>query len=156
MTAFQRGFYAFFQRNSKDYAFSAWLEAVVTKVGSSTSHLRITTLQLTSSFNSLRGSDHWYRHLKSGYTSTQPHRTMPIHGIAALLEGRVNYGYAVTAVILVVLAATLKAWAGGRKNTWERDWAGKMILVIVSTDPSLLFLSRSTRIYLLCALHALL
>jgi hypothetical protein len=62
---------------------------------------------------------------------------MPIHGIAALLEGRVNYGYAVTAVILVVLAATLKAWSGGRKNTWERDWAGKMILVIVSTDSSL-------------------
>lgn len=62
---------------------------------------------------------------------------MPIHGIAALLEGRVNYGYAVTAVILVVLAATLKAWSGGRKNTWERDWAGKMILVIVSTDLSL-------------------
>jgi hypothetical protein len=63
---------------------------------------------------------------------------MPIHGIAALLEGRVNYGYAVTAVILVILAATLKAWSGGRKNTWERDWAGKMILVIVSTDSSLL------------------
>ncbi|KAH8084036.1 hypothetical protein HD553DRAFT_296451 [Filobasidium floriforme] len=60
---------------------------------------------------------------------------MPIHGIAALLEGRVNYGYAVTAVILVVLAATLKAWSGGRKNTWERDWAGKMILVIADPNP---------------------
>lgn len=57
---------------------------------------------------------------------------MPIHGIAALLEGRVNYRYAVTGVIFVVLVAMLKAWSGGRKNTWERDWAGKMILVIVS------------------------
>jgi hypothetical protein len=27
---------------------------------------------------------------------------------------------------------SVKAWAGGRKCTWEREWAGKMIMVVVS------------------------
>jgi hypothetical protein len=27
---------------------------------------------------------------------------------------------------------SVKAWAGGRKCTWEREWAGKMILIVVS------------------------
>ena len=56
---------------------------------------------------------------------------MPIHGIAALLEGKVNYRYATLAVGVIVVLAMLKAWSGGRKNTWARDWAGKMILVVV-------------------------
>jgi hypothetical protein len=56
---------------------------------------------------------------------------MPIHGIAALLEGKVNYRYAALAVGVIVVLAMLKAWSGGRKNTWARDWAGKMVLVVV-------------------------
>jgi hypothetical protein len=58
MIAFQRGFYAFFQGNRGVHALLAWLEAVVTEVESSTSHL-----QTTSSFNSLRGSEHQNRKL---------------------------------------------------------------------------------------------
>lgn len=30
---------------------------------------------------------------------------------------------------------SVKAWAGGRKCTWEREWAGKMILVVVRRVP---------------------
>lgn len=29
-------------------------------------------------------------------------------------------------------ATYAKARAGGRKCTWERDWAGKMIMIVVS------------------------
>jgi hypothetical protein len=32
---------------------------------------------------------------------------------------------------------SVKAWAGGRKCTWEREWAGKMIMVVVSQSTSL-------------------
>jgi hypothetical protein len=59
--------------------------------------------------------------------------TMPIHGIDSLIEGRVNYSYALIAVGVVTVALSIKAWASGRKNTWERDWAGKMVLVVVGT-----------------------
>jgi hypothetical protein len=56
---------------------------------------------------------------------------MPIHSAASWLG---HYDLANTAA--VVLACTvlwaLKSWLGGRQNTWERDWAGKMILVVVS------------------------
>jgi hypothetical protein len=55
---------------------------------------------------------------------------MPIHSLATLLDG-------VDASTIIVGAATLlgtvslKAWTGGRKCTWEREWAGKMILIVV-------------------------
>lgn len=29
---------------------------------------------------------------------------------------------------------SLKARAGGRKCTWEREWAGKMIMIVVSQN----------------------
>ncbi len=56
---------------------------------------------------------------------------MPIHSIAtAFSDARTEY--ILGAVAAVVLLYSVKIWAGGRKCTWERDWAGKMILIAVS------------------------
>lgn len=57
---------------------------------------------------------------------------MPIHGAAYFLEGRINYPYAITAIGVFLAFIVIKQYAAGRKNTWNRDWAGKHILVIVS------------------------
>lgn len=56
---------------------------------------------------------------------------MPIHSIATYLSA----APATPILIIVVCLATilvLKSWSNGRVNTWERDWGGKMILVLVS------------------------
>ena len=56
---------------------------------------------------------------------------MPIHSAASWLG---HYDLANTAAVVLACTAlwALKSWLGGRQNTWERDWAGKMILVVVS------------------------
>lgn len=56
---------------------------------------------------------------------------MVVHSAATL----VNYIPLQQVLGSTVAAAAIwsvKAWAGGRKCVWERDWAGKMILIVVS------------------------
>lgn len=55
---------------------------------------------------------------------------MPVNSISAALNP-VSANRLVAGGIAAVSLYTLKAWAGGRLNTWERDWSGKLILVVV-------------------------
>lgn len=57
---------------------------------------------------------------------------MPIHGAAEFFSS-VGYSQLVIGAAAVSAVITFKAWAGGRRTTWERDWAGKMIFIIVRT-----------------------
>lgn len=55
---------------------------------------------------------------------------MVVHSAAQL----VNYVPIQQVLGATVAAAglwSIKAWAGGRKCIWEREWAGKMILIVV-------------------------
>lgn len=68
---------------------------------------------------------------------------MVVHSAAQL----VNYIPLQQVLGSTVAAAGLwsvKAWAGGRKCVWERDWAGKMILIVVSTIRGSLLLDTCT------------
>jgi hypothetical protein len=59
---------------------------------------------------------------------------MVVHTAAQIVE----YVSVPTLIAGTVGAAgmwSVKAWAGGRKGTWEREWAGKMIMVVVSQSP---------------------
>ena len=56
---------------------------------------------------------------------------MPIH-LTAWELGDVRPSKLVLAAIALIVLVALKAHFGGRRSTWERDWAGKMILVVVS------------------------
>ena len=56
---------------------------------------------------------------------------MPIHTAAKYLDNASPNQLLFGAVGLLTFYI-VKAWAGGRRCTWEREWAGKMILVVVS------------------------
>jgi hypothetical protein len=58
---------------------------------------------------------------------------MPVHSAASLLT-HTSIGSIIGVSTGVAALVGLKAWSGGRKCTWERDWAGKMILIIVSCE----------------------
>jgi hypothetical protein len=58
---------------------------------------------------------------------------MPIHSLASYLSDAVEVSTVVSVVVGVAGLFAVNRWAAGRKNTWERDWAGKMILVVVSS-----------------------
>lgn len=55
---------------------------------------------------------------------------MPVNYLATYASyvstNRLIYG-----AFLVFGLYLVKAWTGGRRNTWERDWTGKMILIVV-------------------------
>ena len=80
------------------------------------------------------------RHLRTfdlgTFTALSPspshdHRcTMPTHIVASYLQ-HFDTGVLMTSAALLGGSVYLKARAGGRKNTWERDWAGKMIIILV-------------------------
>lgn len=59
---------------------------------------------------------------------------MPIHILGALAETTsISTTLVVYTTCLVGLLLVLKTlWIEGRKCTWERDWAGKFLIVIVS------------------------
>jgi len=69
---------------------------------------------------------------------------MPLHSAASFLDNASSSEVFYGAVGLLALYA-VKAWAGGRKCTWEREWAGKMIWVVVCLVTSLLFLVDTTQ-----------
>ena len=56
---------------------------------------------------------------------------MPIHSAATLL-GDYDLTNVVGALALLAALWFARARINGRRNTRERDWAGKMILVVVS------------------------
>ncbi|WWC90168.1 uncharacterized protein L201_005101 [Kwoniella dendrophila CBS 6074] len=60
---------------------------------------------------------------------------MPVHSLASLF-GNITTSQLVIGAITFALVIFVKAWAGGRKCTWERDWKGKMILVVASPTPT--------------------
>jgi hypothetical protein len=59
---------------------------------------------------------------------------MVVHS-AATLVNYVSVPQVVGGSIVAAGLWSVKAWAGGRKCTWEREWAGKMILVVVGLSP---------------------
>lgn len=54
-----------------------------------------------------------------------------VHSAAQLVE-YVSVQTLIGSTVVAAGAWSVKAWAGGRKCTWEREWAGKMIMVVVS------------------------
>ncbi|ORY27349.1 hypothetical protein BCR39DRAFT_538425 [Naematelia encephala] len=64
---------------------------------------------------------------------------MPIHSVASLVDD-IATNNIILAAFGFATVISLKAWAGGRKCTWERDWAGKMILIVAPPTPSILAL----------------
>jgi hypothetical protein len=73
---------------------------------------------------------------QSTFASVQIHDTieMVVHS-AATLVNYVSVPQVVGGSIVAAGLWSVKAWAGGRKCTWEREWAGKMILVVVGLSP---------------------
>lgn len=61
---------------------------------------------------------------------------MPIHSLATFL-GDTNTSQLFFGAAALATVVGVKAWSGGRKCTWERDWAGKMIMIVVSRDEGL-------------------
>jgi hypothetical protein len=55
---------------------------------------------------------------------------MPVHTAASILSS-VDTTHFVLAALGVAGLGWVKQKMGGRTCTWERDWAGKMILIIV-------------------------
>ncbi|WWD22715.1 hypothetical protein CI109_107208 [Kwoniella shandongensis] len=55
---------------------------------------------------------------------------MPVHSLAEYL-GDISTSQLVVGAGVFAVLFWLKAWSGGRSTTWEREWAGKMILVVI-------------------------
>lgn len=55
-----------------------------------------------------------------------------IQSVATYLAEQAEFRHVVYAVIGFSALLILKRWSGGRVNSCERDWAGKMVLVVVS------------------------
>ena len=56
---------------------------------------------------------------------------MVVHTAAQIVE-YVSVPNLIGGTVAAAGAWSVKACAGGRKCTWEREWAGKMIMVVVS------------------------
>ena len=55
---------------------------------------------------------------------------MPVHSVATVLQ-HVEGNYLIFGVLAIGALGLIRVRSGGRKTTWERDWAGKMILIVV-------------------------
>ncbi|WWC67282.1 uncharacterized protein I206_101190 [Kwoniella pini CBS 10737] len=64
---------------------------------------------------------------------------MPVHSLATVF-GNISSSQLIVGAITFALIIFVKAWAGGRKCTWERDWKGKMILVVASPTTTIITL----------------
>ncbi|WVW81305.1 hypothetical protein I302_103296 [Kwoniella bestiolae CBS 10118] len=64
---------------------------------------------------------------------------MPVHSLASAF-GNITTSQLVFGAISFAVVVFVKTWAGGRKCTWERDWKGKMILVVAPPTPTILTL----------------
>ncbi|WRT63245.1 uncharacterized protein IL334_000148 [Kwoniella shivajii] len=64
---------------------------------------------------------------------------MPVHTLAEVF-GNISTSQLILGATTFALVISIKAWAGGRKCTWERDWKGKMILVVAPPTPAILTL----------------
>ncbi|ORX35052.1 hypothetical protein BD324DRAFT_633748 [Kockovaella imperatae] len=62
---------------------------------------------------------------------------MPVNTVASLLEN-VDGRFLILGAVTMSLLYVVKVWSAGPKTTWERDWAGKMILVIAPPSPVIL------------------
>ena len=55
---------------------------------------------------------------------------MPVHSLATVLQ-YVEGNYLILGALGIGALGLIKIRSGGRKTTWEREWAGKMILIVV-------------------------
>jgi hypothetical protein len=55
---------------------------------------------------------------------------MPIHSLASFF-GNASTSQLVVGAATVAGVYGVKVWSGGKTSTWERDWAGRMILIVV-------------------------
>lgn len=55
-----------------------------------------------------------------------------MHAIAHYLSDQVfTSGLFLPLFVLAVLIFWLRTWLGGTTNTWEREWRGKRVIVVV-------------------------
>ncbi|KAL7420205.1 hypothetical protein Q5752_005171 [Cryptotrichosporon argae] len=64
---------------------------------------------------------------------------MPIHLAAGLLQ-HVDTSVLVGCAGAALAAYTARTWVGGRRCTWEREWAGKLIMIVAPPTPTTLAL----------------
>ncbi|KAE8541228.1 hypothetical protein D1P53_002585 [Cryptococcus gattii VGV] len=64
---------------------------------------------------------------------------MPIHTIASAF-GDISTSQLIAGAATFAVIFWLKLWSGGKKCTWEREWAGKMILVVAPPTPTIITL----------------
>ncbi|RSH83956.1 hypothetical protein EHS25_005200 [Saitozyma podzolica] len=64
---------------------------------------------------------------------------MPIHTLASAFGSASSSQLVLGGATLVGVYST-KVWAGGKRSAWERDWAGKMILIVAHPTPTILTL----------------
>ncbi|WVQ72271.1 hypothetical protein IAR50_001821 [Cryptococcus sp. DSM 104548] len=64
---------------------------------------------------------------------------MPVHSLASAV-GDISTSHLMVAAATFLVIFSLKIWSGGKKNTWEREWAGKMILIVAPPTPTILAL----------------
>lgn len=55
---------------------------------------------------------------------------MPIHTLASVF-GDISTSQLIAGAATFAVVFWVKLWSGGKKCSWEREWAGKMILVVV-------------------------
>ncbi|WVN88518.1 uncharacterized protein L203_103729 [Cryptococcus depauperatus CBS 7841] len=64
---------------------------------------------------------------------------MPIHTLASVF-GDIPTSQLVLGAATFALIFSLTIWAGGKKCVWEREWAGKMIMIVAQPTPTILTL----------------
>lgn len=60
---------------------------------------------------------------------------MPVHFASRALDGVPTSTLTYTA-LAAIAAYGVKVITGGRKSIWEREWAGKLIMIVVSPSPT--------------------
>ncbi|WVQ94190.1 hypothetical protein IAU59_001268 [Kwoniella sp. CBS 9459] len=64
---------------------------------------------------------------------------MPVHSLASLF-GDISIDTLIVGALTFAAILGVRTWLSGRKCTWERDWAGKMILVVAPPTPTIITL----------------
>ncbi|WVF66581.1 hypothetical protein IAT40_001321 [Kwoniella sp. CBS 6097] len=64
---------------------------------------------------------------------------MPVHSLATLF-GDISVDTLIVGALAFAAILGVRTWLGGRRCTWERDWAGKMILIVAPPTPTIITL----------------
>ncbi|OWZ36391.1 hypothetical protein C347_00562 [Cryptococcus neoformans AD2-60a] len=64
---------------------------------------------------------------------------MPIHTLASVF-GDISTSQLIAGAATFAVVFWVKLWSGGKKCSWEKEWAGKMILVVAPPTPTIITL----------------